>query len=103
MYFHMSLYCLFIIYNAIITMLTIAAYIAKKYCVKNPNIAVIAKQIPAFLFIFNPFLNILIFIYKYAIVKNVIIMYILINITVDIPPMLNPYNITAKNASVFFP
>ena len=82
--------------NIIITKLTNAAYIAKKYCVKNPRTDTTNKPSICFLVNTNLFFSIDIFKYKYAIVKNVSIMYILWNIIVDIPPRLRPYNATVK-------
>ena len=69
---------------------TKVAYIAKKYCVKNPNTDVSIRIILVFLFTLYSLFTINKFKYKNAVVKNVSIIYILWNIIVEIPPMLNP-------------
>lgn len=103
MYLNISLYSLFLINNTTITIATKAAYIAKKYCVKNPNIDVIIRSILVFLFTLYSLFTINRFKNKNAVVKNVSIIYILWNIIVEIPPMLNPYSKTDNIEIDFLP
>lgn len=102
-YLNISLYFLFFINNITITVATKNAYIAKKYCVRKPNTDVIMSNILVFLLTLYSLFIINRFKYRNAIVKNVSIIYILWNIIVEIPPILNPYNKTANIDIDFLP